>query len=95
MTFDELILLLSVNVLSVPSGPKKLSVSLSLRECVNDRSLFQSNVPLHLTASYTEVLRALSRIIFPLPQTSVKDKRIKNSKNDCEKALGINQLSGI
>lgn len=93
MTFDELIFLLSVNVLSVPSGPKKLSVSLSLRECVNDRSLFQSNVPLHLTASYTEVLRALTRI--PLPQTSVKDKRITNSKNDWEEALGINQLSGI
>lgn len=93
MTFDELIFLLSVNVLSVPSGPKKLSVSLSLRECVNDRSLFQSNVPLHLTASYTEVLRALTRI--PLPQTSVKDKRITYSKNDWEEALGINQLSGI
>ena len=93
MTFDELIFLLSVNVLSVPSGPKKLSVSLSLRECVNDRSLFQSNVPLHLTAPYTEVLRALTRI--PLPQTSVKDKRITNSKNDWEEALGINQLSGI
>ena len=49
MTFDELIFLLSVNMLSVRSGPKKLSVSLLLRECVNDRSLFQSNVPLHLT----------------------------------------------
>ena len=98
MAFDELLFVLSVNVercclLSVPSGPKKLSVSLLLQECVNDRSLFQSNVPLHLTASYTEALRALSRI--PLPQTSVKDKRMTNSKNDCEEALGINLLPGI
>ena len=98
MTFDKLIFLRSVNVercflLSVPSGPKKLSVSLLLRECVNDRSLFQSNVPLHLTAFHAEVLRALSPI--PLPQTSVKDKRITNSKNDCEETLGINLLSGI
>lgn len=88
MTFDELIFLLSVNMLSVRSGPKKLSVSLLLRECVNDRSLFQSNVPLHLTVSHAEVL--VSPI--PLSQTTVKDKRMTNSKNDCEEALGINLL---
>lgn len=96
MAFDELFFVLSVNVercclLSVPSGPKKLSVSLLLQECVNDRSLFQSNVPLHLTASHAEVL--VSPI--PLSQTTVKDKRMTNSKNDCEETLGINLLSGI
>ena len=96
MAFDELFFVLSVNVercclLCVPWGPKKLSVSLLLQECVNDRSLFQSNVPLHLTASHAEVL--VSPI--PLSQTTVKDKRMTNSKNDCEETLGINLLSGI
>ena len=44
-------------------------------------------------ASHAEVLRALSRI--PLPQTSVKDKRVTNPKNDCEEAVRIKLLSGI